>query len=161
MSAVNTALPLQSTCDQCGRLIPRIDHKNKSYCAHCAAWVTAKAVSVVVLKGTKGGHTVQAQARALAPSLPFRAPHYTASVAGMVDECRLAAGGVLYLDDAANVSRAAIEAIARTGGLSLVVLDGSPLRPVGLGEYVPDDVQERHTRRVEWAAQVLGGKDPG
>lgn len=42
----------------------------------------------------------------------FRAPHFTVSRAGMVGEMALAAGGVLLLDEPAEFSRTAINAVA-------------------------------------------------
>lgn len=109
-------------------------------------------------------------ARALAEGTTgaFRAPHYTASPQGMREEVWLAAGGVLFLDDAANLSRAAVAAIAAAMQQAplpprYVVVDCTPLRPVGLGEKVSQRAQRRHTERldeiVEELRDALGEKE--
>lgn len=54
-----------------------------------------------------------AEARSIAGKLvPFRAPHYTCSAVALVDESRLAKGGVLYLDNAGEFKREAVRALA-------------------------------------------------
>lgn len=59
--------------------------------------------------------------------LTFRAPHYSVSALGMLDELRIATGGVLFLDDldryTATAQLAALEtALAKGGPLPLAIL---------------------------------------
>ena len=55
------------------------------------------------------------KARALAGVLvSFRAPHHTAPRAALVEELRLAAGGVLYLDEPGSFERGGVDTLART-----------------------------------------------
>lgn len=59
---------------------------------------------------------------------PFRAPHHSVSMAGLLGECRLVEYGVIYLDNAPDWSDAQIEAaINRTHEGTLVVMAGSTL----------------------------------
>lgn len=92
--------------------------------------------------------------------IPFRAPHYSCSTQGIRDECRLAAGGILYLDEAANFSRAAVAAVAgclRNGprfGPALVILDGRPL--IGTGIDKPSATMNRvHDGRLSSMMSVM------
>lgn len=84
----------------------------------------------------------------------FRAPHHTVSGAGMAGELALAAGGVLYLDEANEFSRSSISTIK-----NLVPMMDSKVRPlliVGIRwqhdpfskEKAPEDVVERALDRT-------------
>ena len=107
---------------------------------------------IIVFRSTPGS-----DARDLAGSgglVPFRAPHHSTSPGGCADECRLAVGGVLYLDEAPLFRREAIQRIGaclRHGsahGPAIVAIDGRPLRPVGLGDEVLIDAAKRHAQRI-------------
>ena len=100
------------------------------------------------------------QARAIAGKLvPFRAPHWTASARGHVQEVGLAAGGVLYLDEPADVRRVTIEAIAlkleqvERPPLAVILKDENPFRPDG--PEPNEGACARYARRLYWAHDLL------
>ncbi len=106
---------------------------------------------------------------------PFRAPHHTISTAALVGggasrrpgEAHLATRGVLLLDEIAEFSRGAIEALAQTlcampaAARPIVVASANPCPCGGLDSGVracgcSADAIKRHAAQVSWAAGKLG-----
>ncbi len=82
-----------------------------------------------------------AEAREISGKLvPFRAPHYTTSDVGIIDELRMAVGGVLYLDECEGMNASTIARIVvaiRGGGalpLAVIVNLGDGNRPEGAAD---------------------------
>ncbi len=63
------------------------------------------ALELITLPPGTRGATLIARDRAAEVGRNFRAPHHTVSVAGMMGEIAIAAGGVLYFDEPAELGR--------------------------------------------------------
>tara|TARA_E500000305_G_C4028231_1_gene243103 strand:+ start:4880 stop:5272 length:393 start_codon:yes stop_codon:yes gene_type:complete len=91
--------------------------------------------------------------------IPFRAPHWTTGVHGLTAELRLAAGGVLYLDNAAEFRFSQVEGLAQVieqgGALPLAVIVDT-LDPFRAGGGEPDSkASETYRARLDFIVALL------
>lgn len=80
---------------------------------------------IVFVAEPGAGATILAQ-RIGALFRPFRAPHHTVSEWGLAGELSLAAGGVLYLDEAREIKTSALAGVMATWRM----MDGNPAQPL-------------------------------
>lgn len=91
--------------------------------------------------------------------IPFRAPHHTTSEVGLLDELRLAVGGVLYLDDLAEFRSSTLHSLSRRlerGGplpLAVVVDCSNPFSEDGPEPNL--EVAKSYQERIEAAHSIL------
>ena len=104
-------------------------------------------LNISINKNDSNSSTIEARSTAAAMSCPMRSPHHSVRLNAMIEECALAACGVLLIDNASRVDKNTLHQVLRVWGMMTPAA-----RPALFLVFSTDGIAEDTAEAIGWAA---------